>query len=338
MAILGGSGYAGGELLRLCLGHPRLDVQQVTSDGLRGEFGYQVHPNLRGRTQLRFAAHDELEPADVLFVALPHGEAMERIEALSPMAGYLIDLSADFRLRDPAAYARWYGAEHRAAEWLGRFVYGLPEISRHALRAAHYAAAPGCNATAAILALWPLVQAGLVERAVVDLKVGSSEGGSQPSAASHHPERAGAVRSYAPAGHRHQAEVAQALGLDGPPVHLSVTAVELVRGVLATVHAFLKEEVGERELWELYRTAYGDEPFVRLVAGKRGLYRYPEPKILAGSNYADVGFAVEGRRVVALAAIDNLMKGAAGSALQSLNVMLGWPETLGLEFPGLHPI
>jgi N-acetyl-gamma-glutamyl-phosphate/LysW-gamma-L-alpha-aminoadipyl-6-phosphate reductase len=187
--------------------------------------------------------------------------------------------------------------------------------------------------------LAPLAEANLLAQAVVDLKVGSSEAGAQPSASSHHPERSGAVRSFKPTGHRHQAEVIQALG-DDFELHFSVTSVELVRGVLATCHCFLNRRVEEKDIWQLYRLAYRDEPFVRLVKSRTGLHRYPEPKLLAGSNYCDVGFEVDPDtgRVVVMAAIDNLMKGAAGSAVQAMNVMMGWDETAGLTFPGLHPV
>jgi N-acetyl-gamma-glutamyl-phosphate/LysW-gamma-L-alpha-aminoadipyl-6-phosphate reductase len=174
------------------------------------------------------------------------------------------------------------------------------------------------------------------------VKVGSSEGGAASSDSTHHPERAGVMRSFAPTGHRHTAEVLQALALAGvtTDVHLSATAVDNVRGVLATAHVFVRDGVAERDLWKAWREAYGKEPFVRIVKERTGLYRYPEPKILAGSNYADVGFEFDPstRRVVAICAIDNLMKGAAGTALQCANLMHGFEETLGLEFPGLHPV
>jgi N-acetyl-gamma-glutamyl-phosphate/LysW-gamma-L-alpha-aminoadipyl-6-phosphate reductase len=223
--------------------------------------------------------------------------------------------------------------------WLGRFVYGLPERYRVALNGARYASGVGCNATATIIALAPLADAGLLDRAVVDVKVGSSEAGARSTASSHHPERSGAVRSFKPTGHRHQAEVIQAFG-SSFDLHFSVTAVELVRGVLATCHCFLNRHVEEKDVWRLYRAAYRDEPFVRLVKSRTGLHRYPEPKLLAGSNYCDVGFEVDSGmgRVVVMAAIDNLMKGAAGSAVQAMNVMMDWDELTGLTFPGLHPI
>jgi len=340
-SIVGGSGYAGGELLRLLLGHPEVEIGQVTSETYFGQYVYAVHPNLRKRTSLQFANLATLEPCDVLFLALPHGEAQQRIQGFSGLAGRIVDLSADFRLRDLELYAQWYGHPHRAPEWTGRFVYGLPEINRAALREAKYVSGVGCNATASILALLPLAQAGLIDPerpVVVDIKAGSSEGGNTPSLASHHPERSGAVRSFAPAGHRHTAEVIQALGLDN--VHLSITSIELVRGVLATAHVWTQGGIAEKDLWQAYRSAYNQEPFVRIVHERQGVYRHPEPKILAGSNYADVGFALDERtgRVVSICAIDNLMKGAAGTAVQAMNVMLGFEETAGLEFPGLHPI
>lgn len=335
--IVGGSGYAGGELLRLLLDHPGVEPVQVTSGSRTGRYVHTVHPNLRGRTDLRFIAPSEVEPCDVLFLALPHGEAAGRIDHWCGLGERVIDLSADFRLADGATYERWYGAAHPAPQRLGEFVYGLPETRREELRGATRASGVGCNATAVNLALLPLARAGAIERAVVDLKVGSSEGGARGGAATHHPERAGVVRSFAPTGHRHQAEMEQELGPF--ELHLSATAVELVRGVLCTAHVFLDQPMEERDLWRLYREHYGAEPFVRLVKERQGLYRYPEPKIVAGSNHADVGFAVDGEsgRVVVLCAIDNLMKGAAGSAVQSMNLMCGLEETAGLGFPGLHP-
>ncbi len=340
VSIIGGSGYAGGELVRILLSHPQVELAQVTSESHVGEYLYNVHPNLRGRTKLQFTTPDQVAPCDVLFVALPHGEAQKKIDAFVALAPRVVDLSADFRLHDLAAYARWYGEEHRASAWVSKFVYGLPELHRTEMRAAKYISGVGCNATASILALLPLVRASLLDAAkpiVVDIKVGSSEGGNSPSLASHHPERSGSVRSFSPVGHRHTGEVEQELGLTN--VHLSITSIEMVRGVLATAHCFLKPGTTEKDLWRAYRAAYRDEPFVRIVKDKTGIYRYPEPKILSGSNYADVGFEYDEAtgRVVSLCAIDNLMKGAAGSAAQAMNVMCGFDERAGLEFAGLHP-
>ena len=339
VSIVGGSGYVGGELLRLLLFHPRVAIKQITSASQTGHFVYTSHPNLRGQTSLKFSHPDELASCDLLFLAQPHGVAARSIEAFAGLAERIIDTSADFRLRDPAAYERWYGGVHPAPAWLEKFVYGLPERYRAELRGAKYASGVGCNATATNLGLFPLAQAGLLESVVVDVKVGSSEGGAKGNDASHHPERSGSIRSFMPTGHRHQAEIRQVLGGDFE-LHFSVTAVELVRGVLATSHCFLKEKLAERDLWPLYRSAFKDEPFLRLVKSQTGLHRYPDPKLLAGSNFCDVGFEADpaSRRVVVISAIDNLMKGAAGSAIQAMNLMCGFEETAGLTFPGLHPI
>jgi len=345
VSILGASGYAGGELLRLLLDHPHVEVAQATSERNAGNFVHFTHPNLRGRTKLQFVSASELEPCDILVTGLPHGGAMERIDEFAALAERVIDLSADFRLRNPDDYVRWYGKAHANPAWLDKFVYGLPELHREAIRGTKYVSGVGCNATATVLAIWPLFAAGLVDDSrdlICELKVGSSEGGNSSNDSTHHPERAGVMRSFAPTGHRHTAEVLQAIRATGSAanVHLSATAVDNVRGVLATAHVFVKEGVTERDLWKAYRQAYRDEPFVRLVKERTGIYRYPEPKILSGSNYADVGFELDEstRRVVAISAIDNLMKGAAGSAVQCMNLMMGWDETTGLGFAGLHPI
>jgi LysW-gamma-L-alpha-aminoadipyl-6-phosphate/LysW-L-glutamyl-5-phosphate reductase len=341
VAIAGASGYVGGELLRLLLQHPNVQITQATSERRAGQFVHAAHPNLRGHTSLRFVPLSALEPCDLLILALPHGHAARQIEHYAQHAPRIIDCSADFRLGDPESYARWYGHEHPNPEWLGRFVYGLPEINRAAITSAHYVSGVGCNATAVNLALLPLVRAGALDPQrpiIAEAKVGSSEGGDEPNEGSHHPERSHVVRSYAPVGHRHTAEVQQALGLND--IHLSITAVELVRGALATCHAWPREPLSDRELWRAYRSAYNDEPFVRIVKERGGIYRLPEPKILAGSNYADVGWSVDEQtgRIVALAAIDNLQKGAAGTAVQCLNLMHGFAETTGINSIGLHPI
>jgi N-acetyl-gamma-glutamyl-phosphate/LysW-gamma-L-alpha-aminoadipyl-6-phosphate reductase len=342
VSIVGGSGYGGGEVLRLLLDHPHVEVAQITSRSQPGVFVHSVHPNLRGRTKLAFVRPDELAPCDLLFACLPHGETCKQIEKLTALAPRVIDLSADFRLRDAAAYERWYGEAHPARAWLDRFVYGLPEFQRSRLAGAKLVSGVGCNATAVNLVLAPLARRGLIRSVVCDVKAGSSEAGNAATPASHHPERANAVRSYAPTGHRHAAEVEQELmGPHGKfELHLSLTSVEIVRGVLCTAHVFPTRQVEEKELWRIYREDYAQEPFVRLVKDRVGLYRYPEPKILAGTNYADIGFEVDSAsgRIVVISAIDNLIKGAAGSAVQCMNVMMGYDERAGLGFPGLHPI
>ena len=341
VSIVGASGYAGGELLRLLLEHPALEVAQATSESHLGEYVYQQHPNLRKRTKLKFSSRETLAPCDLLFLALPHGEAQKHIEHYAGLAAKIIDLSADFRLCDTALYQKYYSEQHSAPGWLGRFVYGLPEVRRQQQRSASYISGVGCNAAASILSLYPLVNNDLLDLSrpvIVDIKVGSSEGGASPNPGSHHPERSGVIRTFSAFGHRHTAEVIQELGLTD--VHLSMTSVDLVRGALAAAHAFLKAGVTEKDLWRVYRAWSEAEPFVRLVKDKRGIYRVPEPKILAGSNYADVGFDLDpdSGRVVSVAAIDNLVKGAAGSAVQAMNLMCGFEETMGLTFSGLHPI
>ncbi len=348
VAIVGGSGYTGGELARLLLFHPQVELTQVASSSRAGQYLYSTHPNLRKLTGLRFCHPNDLSSCDVLFLCLPHGASAQAIERYRGLAPRIIDLSADFRLRSPDLYERWYGAAHPAPHLLQEAVYGLPELHRTELPEATLISGTGCMATAAILGLAPLYGAGLVDSAlplVVEAKVGSSAAGAAPGAGSHHPDRSGAVRSFQPTGHRHSAELIQEFGrIAGGQLQqriaFSATAIELVRGVLITAHVFVNEAIDERRLWRIYRQAYQNEPFIRLVKERSGVYRYPEPKILAGSNYCDIGFELdaEQQRVVVIAALDNLMKGAAGNAVQALNSMCGWDETLGLTFPGLHPV
>ena len=344
-SIIGGSGYTGGELLRLLLQHPEVEVKQVTSERNAGKFVFSTHPNLRKRTQLKYSPLESLEPCDVLFLGLPHGVSMESLPRLQDKAETIIDLSADFRLNNPRDYPTWYGREHLHPDLLGKFVYGIPELHRDEIREASFISGAGCMATASILGLYPLFQAGVVDTTVptvIEVKTGSSGSGVETGPASQHAERSGVIRSFRPTGHRHSAEVIQELTVDGtaPRIAFSATAVESVRGILATSHVFLKEPLQDKELWRIYRGAYKDEPFMRIVKEASGIYRYPEPKILAGSNYCDVGFERDphSNRVVVLAALDNLMKGASGMGVQALNIRCGFPETTGLEFPGLHPV
>lgn len=333
--VIGGSGYTGGEALRLLVGHPDVEVTQVTSRSKEKRAVTSVHPNLRGETDLRFVHPDDLEHSDVLFAGTPHGYTMEAMPELLDLADTVIDLSGDYRLDDPALYEEWY-EPHPNADLLEEFVYGIPELHREEMEGADRIAAAGCNATAAILGLKPLVDEDLVEDDVVlDVKASSSAGGSGTSQASHHAERSRTVRPYAPTRHRHQAEVAQELGVEP---HMTVHAIEMVRGIAATVHGTPKGEVEEKDCWQAYRGAYGDEPFVRVAKSRRGVYRYPEPKIVEGTNHCDVGFAVGDGRVVGFSAVDNMMKGAAGQGVQCMNVALGLDETAGLEFQGMHPV
>ncbi|QKY19130.1 N-acetyl-gamma-glutamyl-phosphate reductase [Halolamina sp. CBA1230] len=338
-SVVGASGFAGGELLRLLAAHPEFEVVQATSREYENRTVGYVHPNLR-ELDLRFSDPTELESVDALFAATPHGVSMDHVEEYLDAAETLIDLSADFRLGSEAAYDEWYDG-HTAPEHLDHAVYALPELGREGLAGADIVASGGCNATATMLALKPLVDAGLLtpeDQVVADLKVGSSEGGAGGGAASSHPERSGVVRPYAPTGHRHEAEIEEQLGLS---LSFSVHAVDMVRGAAATCHTFPTGGDGEIEtpdLWTAYRDAYEEEPFVQLVAGGGGVYRYPEPKSVAGTNLAEVGFAADGERVVAFAAIDNVMKGAAGQAVHGANIAFGLEETAGLDQQGLHPV
>ncbi len=338
VSIVGASGYTGGDLLRILLFHPEVEIQQVTSERHAGKLVSTLHPNLRKICKLKFVAIAELEPCDVLFLGLPHGHMMNRLAEFEALADTLVDLSADFRIRDAAAFETWYGKPHSCPDRMADFVYGIPELHRAEMKGAKRISGAGCNATATILALHPLYQAGVVESSVVEVKAGSSQGGNAVSEGSHHPERSGAVRSYKPTAHRHLGEIRQELKADN--IHFSATSIEMVRGILATCHVFLNQALEEKDIWKIYRAAYGDEPFIRIVKERTGIHRYPEPKILAGSNYCDIGFERDpfSNRLVVISAIDNLMKGAAGQAVQAFNIAQGFDETTGLEFPGLHPV
>lgn len=343
VSIIGASGYTGGELLRLLLFHPNIEVQQITSSSYYGKPAYKAHPNLRKVTNLKFCAVEELRTTDLLFLCTPHGESMKHVNNYKKLAERIIDLSGDFRLNDVSEFEKWYKQPHTNPEMLKKFVYGIPEIHRERMKNAHFISSAGCNATTTILGLYPLYKNGLVEidRTVVEVKVGSSEGGKKHSFATHHPERSGSMRSYKPTAHRHAAEIVQELSFEEKiKIHFSATSVDMIRGTMATSHVFLKEDLTEKDIWKIYRQAYGNEPFIRIIKEREGNYRYPEPKLCIGTNYCDIGFEKDphSNRLVVISAIDNLMKGAAGQALQAFNIMHGFDEITGLEFPGLHPI
>jgi N-acetyl-gamma-glutamyl-phosphate/LysW-gamma-L-alpha-aminoadipyl-6-phosphate reductase len=326
--VVGAAGYLGGELLRLLIGHPETTLARAVSTRFCGRRLDVVHPNLRAATDLCFCSMADLRDCDVVFLATPHTVAMKMLADLD--APCVIDLSADFRLRDPQAYPRYYGVEHAAPDLLGDFVTGCPELFREELRDAKLISVPGCMATAAALALAPLT--GLIGPSVQISALTGSSGAGSMSTADAHADRSRAMRVYAPVSHRHEAEITQMTGFD---VRMTVTAVEAVRGAQVVCHA--TGTLGERSLRQAYRARYTGEPFIRIVAHKQGAHRLPDPKILLGSNFCDVGFASDGDRVTVIAALDNLMKGGSGNAMHCLNVRMGWPERLGLEFPGLHP-
>ncbi|WP_152039545.1 N-acetyl-gamma-glutamyl-phosphate reductase [Salinigranum salinum] len=337
-SVVGGSGFTGGELLRLLTQHPEFEVVQATSRSYDRKTVGRVHPNLR-ELDLRFSSPEDLESVDVLFAATPHGVSMQQIDAFFDSAETVVDLSADFRLSTEQQYDEWYDG-HVCPEYLDRAEYALPELNRENLPGADLLASGGCNATATLLGLKPLFDAGIMagdEQVVVDVKVGSSEGGAGGGDASSHVERSGIVRPYAPTGHRHEAEIEEFLGLS---VSFTAHAVDMVRGASATCHVFPSSPVSKSDLWEAYRASYADEPFVRTVAGGGGVYRYPEPKVVAGTNMAEVGFELDpkNRRLVVFSAIDNMMKGSAGQAIHGANVALGFEETAGLDATGFHPV
>lgn len=329
--------------MRLLLFHPHVKITAVTSRRFENQPVSLVHPNLRKITDLAFIRPEKLEPCDILFVALPNGESMKRMPELMKKAKKIIDLGADFRLHNKNIFEEWYKQKHELPQLLPKFIYGITELHRSEIKKASYVACGGCEATVSILTLYPLIKHNLIEeKIIIDAKMSSSQAGLQPSLSSHHPERAGAVRSYMPTGHRHTAEIAQELEDKKHPLEIAIsaTAIDMVRGLLVTIHTIPKKGVTEKDVWKAYREIYKDEPFIRIVKERQGIYRYPEPKILQGTNFCDIGFELDQktRRLVVIGAIDNLVKGTAGQAIQAMNIMCGFPETMGLEFPGLHPI
>ncbi len=337
-SVVGGTGFTGGELLRLLDGHPEFEVVQATSRSEANKTVGGSHPNLR-HMDLRFSDPEDLESVDTLFACTPHGVSMGQVDEFRDAAGTVVDLSADFRLPEEQYYDDYYDG-HSRPELLDEAEYALPELNRENLPGADLIAAGGCNATASIVGLLPLFEAGILdgdEQLVIDIKVGSSEGGAGGGAASSHAERSGVVRPYAPTGHRHEAEIEAYLGTS---VSFTVHAVDMIRGASATCHVFPNGPVSKGDLWQAYRGQYEDEPFVRMAAGGGGVYRYPEPKAVAGSNFAEVGFEIDpgNKRLVVFSAIDNMMKGSAGQAVHAANVALGFEETAGLEHTGFHPI
>ena len=348
IGIIGGSGYVGGELLRLLLLHPQVEVTMVTSRQSAGEYIFNAHPNLRGLTQLKFVPQDiaDLQKnCDLVFTATPHGGSVNLVPKLLEAGLKVIDMSADFRLKNPADYEAWYGWKHAHPELLQEAAYGLPELHREEIKKTRLVACPGCMATATILPLIPFVKADLIDknRVVADLKVGSSGAGSKPTVASHHPERFGGVRPYKVVGHRHIGEVEQELNaVSAEPVKVAFTphAVNMVRGILATVHVFPKQPLAIKDVWKALRSQYEGEPFIRFVKYLKGCYQLPDPKVTLGTNYCDIGFELDphANRLLLFSAIDNMTKGASGQGVQCLNLMMGIDETTGLKSTGFHPM
>lgn len=335
VGVWGGAGYTGGELLRLLAGHPSARAAAVSSRSHAGKPVTAAHPHLRAYAGMTFAA--DLDPAglDLVFFAGGHGEAMERLPAFLDQGVKVVDLSADFRLKDAAQYPAWYGRPHAAPALLAAFAYGLPELDAAALKGADRVANPGCFATALLLALAPAAKAGWRGVARATAVTGSSGSGATPSATTHHPGRAGGMKAYKPLAHQHTPEVEAALErLAGKPsLKLSLVPVSgpFVRGIYAVCHIDPPAGVDEGALKALYREFYAGKPFVRLVDSA------PDLKAVVGSNHADLFVTAKDGGAVVVSAIDNLVKGAAGQAVQNMNLMLGFDETAGLEAAGAYP-
>ncbi len=350
VGILAASGYIGGELLRLLIQHPEAEVTVATSRKYAGEYVFRVHPNLRGMTELKFSPLDAsrlADSSDIVFAALPHGESVKVVPQLADAGLRVIDLSADFRLRDKGQYPAWYGYDHPRPDLLEQFVLAVPEISREEVKGARLVSSPGCMAITTILALAPLLREKSLgidrEHIIVDAKIGSSGAGGKPSLSTHFSERYNVVRPYKPAGHRHSAEIEQVLAeMAGEQVKVSMSAhaVNMVRGILSTAHLFTNAAVKPIDVWKAYRSMYTGSYFIRLVRDKQGPFRLPDPKLVIGSNFCDIGFEIDERtgRIVALSATDNLIKGAAGNAVQAMNLMMGLDEKTGLAMAPLHPV
>jgi N-acetyl-gamma-glutamyl-phosphate/LysW-gamma-L-alpha-aminoadipyl-6-phosphate reductase len=348
VGVVGASGYVGGELIRLLVVHPDVELSVLTSRQNAGEYVHRIHPSLKGFINLTFSPMelDKLvNQCDLIFVSVPHGNALNIVKDLYSTGIKIIDLSADFRLKNANDYVKWYGWEHPFPDLLSKSVYGIPEIHRNKIKEAQLVSCPGCMAVTSILALKPLIENKLIDTShiIVDSKIGSSGAGASDSMGTHHAMRYGVIRPYKPSKHRHTGEIEQELSIiSGEKIKVSMSphAVNLVRGILTTNHVFLKSPMSEIELWKVYRNSYKEEPFIRLIRDKKGLYKFPDPKFVVGSNFCDVGFDIDENtdRIVALSASDNLMKGAAGSAVQNMNLMCGYDETHGLKYTPLTPV
>lgn len=352
VAVVGASGYAGGELLRLLTAHPRTRLALVTSERSAGQPVSAVFPHLSSRVSLSFEPLDAdtlCKRADVVFLALPHTKAFESAALCHAAGTPVVDLSADFRLRDAAIYQQWYEVAHPYPDLLGKAVYGLPEIYRTEIKGARLVAAPGCYPTAAILELAPLIEHNLIEldAILIDAKSGISGAGRSPSLPHHFPEAHDSVTAYKIGAHRHIPEIEQVLtGLrtqgslaSHPQENISVTftphIVPMNRGILSTAYCRLRHRIPLADIRELYRGRYNGEPFLRFRTDPSGV----TPHHVAGSNFCDLGVFSDARTgwLVCVAALDNLVKGAAGQAIQAMNLMLGWPEDMGLQQPGFYP-
>jgi N-acetyl-gamma-glutamyl-phosphate reductase len=343
-AIIGGTGYGGAEILRHILVHPEVEVVRVTAADNIGKKVGEVHQNLYGLSDLVFEelpAREAVRGCDIAFMALPHRVSAKVAMELFETGVRIIDLSGDFRLRDPAAYQRDYHADHPCPEALGTFVYGLPEVNREALRHATRVASPGCFATTITLGLLPVARAGMLQGPVRTVAItGSSGSGAAPSLAVHHALRSNNLRTYRPLAHQHRPEIVQTLadvGARDLSLEFVPVSAPLPRGILATSFVDVPADFTAARAEELWQRSFEGERFLKIVRG-----RHPEVIGVVGTNYVEVGFELgpvrDGKRsLVCFSALDNLVKGGAGQAIQSMNLLLGLPESLTLEDPGLWP-
>lgn len=343
VAVAGASGYTGIELLRLLLNHPEVEISALTAEAHAGRPIDEIFPGLFGLLDLpcRKLDPEELaEVADVIFLALPHQTSMAAALKLYPLGCRIIDLSADFRLKDATLYERWYGASHVAPQLLKEAAYGLPELNREAILRSRLVAVPGCYPTGALLGLAPLVTERLIDldSIIVDAISGASGAGRKTELYLHFSELNENLKAYGVASHRHTPEMEQELSrLAGEEVQVTFTPhlAPMTRGILSTIYCRILRSTDSGQLVELFQAFYRDHPFVRVLP--KG--RLPETKAVLGSNFCDIGLAVDERTgwVIVITAIDNLVKGASGQAVQVMNLMGGFDERLGLLAPGLFP-
>jgi N-acetyl-gamma-glutamyl-phosphate reductase len=338
IAIFGGSGYGGSELLRILLFHPNAEIVLVTANEHAGKTVGEVHKNLFGLTDLQLEKSPEdlstLENIDVAFFALPHGQALNLIPNL-PKRVKAIDLSGDFRINDADVFRQFYKLEHTATDLQKQFVYGLTETNRELIKSAKYIANPGCFATATLLALAPLVKSGLVQgKIIVDAKTGSSGSGAKAASNTHHPQRMNSFYAYKPFAHQHVPEIRQHLGevgeLSGDFVFMT-HSLPVSRGIFASCYLETTVNLTNEDLKKLYENFYKDSFFVRLVDGS------PDINWVKTTNFCDIAAHSDGKQIAVFAAIDNLVKGAAGQAVQNMNLMFGLEETTGLMLAGTNP-
>ncbi|MCA9551204.1 MAG: N-acetyl-gamma-glutamyl-phosphate reductase [Myxococcales bacterium] len=342
-AVIGGSGYGGGEMIRRLLLHPEVELTRVASIDYVGKPLSAAHPNLEGRSDLVF---EDLTPAqaaegvDVVLLGLPHKIAAHKMPELIEAGVRVMDLSGDFRLKDVAAYQRYYQA-HPHPELLGRFVYGLPELNREQIKASRHVASPGCFATTIELGLLPLARQGWLQGPVQTVAMtGSSGSGVAASAGTHHPVRSVNLKTYKTLDHQHTPEIIETLNLAGArelALHFIPVSAPLSRGLFASSFAYVDAAIEPDVIKAAFAATYAAEPFVRVPQG-----RLPEVAAVAGSNYAEVGCVVgevvgDKRLVTCFTALDNLIKGGAGQGIQNMNLILGLDERLSLEDPGSWP-